>query len=82
MAGEEGVHESLEIRSPPLRERVANLPVIVDAFPGKLRPDRREALVQPRLETLDLVVFVAEVVTWASWVSAVAGAVAQLLLYI
>lgn len=82
MAGEEGVHESLEIRSPPLREGVPNLPVLVDALSGELRPDRGEALVQARLEPLDLVVVVVEVVTWSTRVSAVPSALPQLFLYL
>lgn len=41
------VHEGLEIGSPPLRQCVADLPFIVDAFACELGADWREALVQP-----------------------------------
>lgn len=50
----EGVHERLEVGAPPLRESIADLPLIVDALACKLRTDRRKALVQPRFETFDL----------------------------
>lgn len=54
MRRDEWVHEGLEVRAPPLRERIANLPLVVDTFAGELRAYGRKALVQPRLETLDL----------------------------
>jgi len=60
--GDEWVHEGLEVGPPPLRKRVADLPLIVDAFTRELRADRCQALIQPRLEALDLAVFGAEVV--------------------
>lgn len=62
MRGDERVHERLEIRAPPLRQRVADLPLVVDALAGKLRADGRQALVEARLEALDLVVLGAQIV--------------------
>jgi hypothetical protein len=60
--GDEGVHKGLEVGAPPLRQRVADLPLIVDALACELRADRRKTLVQARLEALDLVVLCAKVV--------------------
>lgn len=65
MAGQEGVHESLEIGAPPLREGVANLPVLVDAFAGELRADGGQSLIQPFLEPVQLLVVVVQVVAWS-----------------
>jgi hypothetical protein len=62
VGGDEGVHESLKVWSPPLRQCIANLPLIVDTFACKLCADRCKALVQPCLEAFDLVVFSAEVI--------------------
>jgi hypothetical protein len=62
MGGDEGVHESLKVRPPPLCQCVANLPLVVDAFACELGADRCKALVQPCLEALDLIVFSAQVV--------------------
>jgi hypothetical protein len=61
----EGVHEGLEVGPPPLRQCVADQPLVVDALARKLCADGREALVQSRLEAFDLVVFRAEIVTGA-----------------
>jgi hypothetical protein len=61
---DEGVHERLEVWPPPLRQRIANHPLIVDALACELCADWCEALVQPRLEAFDLVVFRTEVVAW------------------
>ena len=60
--GDERVHESLEVRPPPLRKSVADLPLVVDAFAGELRAYGCEALVEPGLEPLDLVVFGTEII--------------------
>jgi hypothetical protein len=65
MRGDEGVHECLEVGSPPLGKSVADLPLVVDTLACELRADRREALVQPRLEAFDLVVLGAEVIAWS-----------------
>jgi hypothetical protein len=62
MRRDERVHEGLEIGSPPLRQCVANLPLVVNALACKLRANWCKALVQPRLEAFDLVVFGAEVI--------------------
>ena len=59
---QEGVHEGLEVGPPPLRERVADLPLLVDGVAAELVADGREPLVQPRLEALDLVVRRVQVV--------------------
>lgn len=62
MGGDEGVHEGLEVGTPPLGQGVADLPLVVDALAGELRADGGEALVQAGLEASDLVVFGAQVV--------------------
>lgn len=63
MSRQERVHERLEIGPPPLRDRIANLPVLVDAFAGELRSHRRQTLVEALLETVDFFVLEVEVVT-------------------
>jgi hypothetical protein len=65
MRRDEGIHECLEVGSPPLRKRVADLPLVVDALACELRADWRKALVQPCLEAFDLVVLGAEVIAWS-----------------
>ena len=65
MCGQKRVHERFEIRAPPLRERVADLPFVVGVVAGELRPDGREALVQTDLEARDFVVVGLEVVAWS-----------------
>lgn len=65
MGGDEGVHEGLEVGSPPLRKRVADLPLVIDALARELCSDWRKALVQPRLEAFDLIVLGAEIVARA-----------------
>jgi len=62
MRRDERVHEGLEVGSPPLRQCVANHPLVIDAFASELGTDWCEALVQPRLEALDLVVLSTEIV--------------------
>lgn len=37
VSGDEGIHKRLEVGSPPLRQSIANLPVVVDAFARELR---------------------------------------------
>lgn len=63
------VHEGLEVGAPPLRQGIAHHPLIVYALSCKLRADWCKALVQSGLETLNLVVFGAEVVARAAIVS-------------
>jgi hypothetical protein len=63
---DEGVHESLEVGTPPLRQCISNHPLIIDALSRKLCADWRKALVQPGLEALNLVVLGAEVVARAA----------------
>lgn len=65
MSRQERVHERLEIRTPPLRECVADFPILVHSFSGKLRADRRETLVQSLLESFDLVIVMMKVIAWA-----------------
>jgi len=62
----EWVHERLEVGPPPLCQCVADLPLVVDALTCELGADGRKTLVEPRLETLDLVVFGAEIVARAA----------------
>jgi hypothetical protein len=62
---DEGVHEGLEVGPPPLRQCVADYPLVIDTLARELCADWCEALVQPRLEAFDLVVFRAEVVAGA-----------------
>lgn len=62
MRRDERIHECFEVGPPPLRQCVANLPLIVDTLASELRADWCKPLIQPRLEALDLVVFGAEVV--------------------
>lgn len=62
MRRDERVHEGLEVGPPPLSKRIANYPLVVYAFACELCAHWCEALVQPRLEALNLVVFGAEVI--------------------
>ena len=64
MSGEERVHESLEIRTPPLRESITNLPGFVDTFARELRADRSETFVEALLKAVDFFIFIIEVVAW------------------
>ena len=61
----EWIHERLEIRSPPLRDRVCNLPLIIDTFTRELSPRRRQALIEARFETFNLVFIGVEVIPWS-----------------
>lgn len=45
MSRKERIHESLEIRPPPLRERITDLPILVHALTRELRSDRSQTLV-------------------------------------
>ena len=67
--GDEGVHERLEVGAPPLRQCIADLPLVVDALACELCADGRETLIQARLEAFDFVVFGAEVVAGSAAVS-------------
>lgn len=62
MCWDERVHEGLEIRSPPLRQRITNLPFLIDTLAAKLRTDGCQALVQSHLEALNLIIIFLEVV--------------------
>jgi hypothetical protein len=66
MRRDERVHECLEVGAPPLRECVADLPLVIDALACELRADGCKAFIQPRLEAFDLVIFCAEVVAWST----------------
>lgn len=77
MRGYEWVHECLEIRTPPLRKSIANLPLVVDALAGELGADRCQPFVQPGLEALDLVVLCAEVVARSTDISEIEIATAS-----
>ena len=61
-----GVHEGLKAGSPPLRNRVCDLPLIVDTLAGELGPRRRQALVETRFEAFNFVLVVVQVVAWSS----------------
>ena len=65
--GQKRVHEGLEVGPPPLRERVTDLPLVVDGLAAELAAHGRQALVQPSLEALDLVVLGSQVVAWSVW---------------
>jgi hypothetical protein len=56
MRRDEGIHKRLEIRAPPLRKRIADLPLIINALTRELRAHRSKPLIQPRLEALNLVI--------------------------
>jgi hypothetical protein len=62
MRRNERVHEGLKVGPPPLRQCIADYPLVVYAFACKLCADWCEALVQPRLESLNLVILSTEVV--------------------
>jgi len=62
MRRDEGVHESLEIRPPPLRQRITNLPFLINALAAKLRTYRRQSLVQPHLEPFYFLIFGLQVI--------------------
>lgn len=57
-------HESFEIRAEPLRDTVSNLPIIID--PMRIveltTRSRRKTLVEPALESFDLVLSRLEVI--------------------
>ena len=65
----EWIHERLEIGSPPLRDRVCDLPLIIDTLTRKLSPRRRQALIEARFETFDLVFIGVEVIPWSGEIS-------------
>lgn len=60
---QKGIHEGFEIGSPPLRQCVTDLPLIIDALARELTANGREPLVEPQLEPFDLVVFRLQIVT-------------------
>jgi hypothetical protein len=62
MRRNKGVHEGLEVGPPPLCQCIANHPFVIDALAGKLRSNWCKALVQPRLEALNLVILSTKVV--------------------
>lgn len=65
MAREEGVHEGLEIRPPPLRQRIADLPVLVDPFAGELRAHGRQSFIQTHLKAVNFVVCGLDIIPWS-----------------
>jgi hypothetical protein len=69
VGGQKWVHESFEIWSPPLRQRVANLPLIVYRLPAELGAYGRQPLIEACLETGNLVILRKQVVAWSSRVS-------------
>jgi hypothetical protein len=65
VSGEKRIHEGLEIRPPPLRKRITDLPVFIDAFPRELGSHRRQTLVQSLLESFNLVILEVKIITWS-----------------
>lgn len=63
MRWDEWVHEGLEIRSPPLRKRITNLPLLINALTTELRTNRCQTLIQSHLEPLNLIIVFFEVVS-------------------
>lgn len=63
MRWDERVHESLEIRSPPLRQRITNLPLLINTLATELCTNRSQSLIQSHLEPVYLVIFGLEVVS-------------------
>ena len=53
MRRDKRVHKRLEIRPPPLRQRVRNLPFIIHALPRELAANWRQSLIQPVLEPIN-----------------------------
>lgn len=64
MRWDKWVHESLEIRPPPLRQGVTDLPLLIDALAAELGADGGQPLVQPHLEAFYLLVFRLEIISW------------------
>lgn len=62
MRRQEWVHERFEVRPPPLGQRIANAPFIIDAFARELCADRCQTLVETVFEAFNLVVFRLQVV--------------------
>ncbi len=62
MRGNKRVHKRLEIRPPPLRKRIPNLPLLIDALSRELIARGSQPLVQPHLEPLHLVILGLEIV--------------------
>lgn len=63
MGRDEWVHERLEIRSPPLRQRISNLPILIDALTTELSTHGRKPLIQSHLEPFDLLILGLQIVT-------------------
>ena len=63
MRWDKGVHERLEIGPPPLCQCIPDLPLIVDTLARKLRAHRRQPLIKPHLEALDLIILRFEIVS-------------------
>lgn len=66
MGWQKGVHERLEVRPPPLRKGIANLPFVVHTVTGELVARRCKSLVQSLLEPGDFVVGRLEVIAWSA----------------
>ena len=63
------IHEGLKTRSPPLRKRIRDLPLIIDTCARELVPRRCQALIETRFEAFDFVFIGAEVVARSSEVT-------------
>jgi len=65
MRRKEGIHEGFKVGSPPLRQCIANLPLIVDAFAGELAAYRGQSFVKTEFEAFDFVIVGLEIVAWS-----------------
>jgi hypothetical protein len=63
MRWDERVHEGLEIGSPPLRQRITDLPLFIDTLTTELRTNWSQALIQSNLEAFNLVILGVQVVS-------------------
>lgn len=66
MGWQKGVHERLEVGSPPLRKGIANLPFVVHTVTGKLVTRGCKSFVQTLLEARDFVVGCLKVIAWST----------------
>jgi hypothetical protein len=65
MGRNERVHEGLKVWSPPLRESVANIPIVIDTFSTELRSYGSQSFVEAFLEAFNLVVFRLQIISWS-----------------
>lgn len=63
MTRQKGIHKSLKIRTPPLRQRIAYFPIFIDAFTTELGADGSQAFIEPGFEAGYFVVIVVKVIS-------------------